>query len=106
MLPKRLANMPEKFLSKMRPSMHKISKHSKSRSQTSAQATEIIKKCKFCENSHHCGKCPAYEKFAITVIGKIISRSAVHVIEKLSTKLNKPKLNHLLLTNTNFSLIR
>ena len=37
--------------------LHKISKHSKSRSQTSAQATEIIKKCKFCENSHHRGKC-------------------------------------------------
>ena len=40
--------------------LHKISKHSKSRSQTSAQATEIIKKCKFCENSHHRVKCPAY----------------------------------------------
>ena len=42
--------------------LHKIWKHSKSRSQTSAQATEIIKKCKFCENSHHRGKCPVYEK--------------------------------------------
>ena len=42
--------------------LHKISKHSKSRSQGSAQATEIIKKCKFCENSHHRGKCPAYGK--------------------------------------------
>ena len=42
--------------------LHKISKLSKSRSQTSAQATEIIKKCKFCENSHHRGKCPAYGK--------------------------------------------
>ena len=39
------------------------------------------------------------EKFAITVIGKNILRSAVRVMEKLSTKLNKPKLNHLLLTN-------
>ena len=42
--------------------LHKISKHSKSRSDTSAQSTEIIKKCKFCENSHHRGKCPAYGK--------------------------------------------
>ena len=42
--------------------LHKISKHSKSRSQTSAQATEIIKKCKFCEISHHRGKCLAYGK--------------------------------------------
>ena len=42
--------------------LHKISKHSKSRSQTSAQATEKIKKCKFCENSHHRGKFPAYGK--------------------------------------------
>ena len=49
---------------------------------------------------------PSMEKFSITVIGKTILRSAVHVIEKLSTKMNKLKLNHLLLTNTNFSLIR
>ena len=49
---------------------------------------------------------PSMEKFSITVIGKTILRSAVHVIEKLSTKMNKLNLNHLLLTNTNFSLIR
>ena len=42
--------------------LHKISKPSKSRSQTFAKATKIIKKCKFCENSHHHGKCPAYRK--------------------------------------------
>ena len=42
--------------------LHKISKHSRSRSGTSAQTTEIIKKCKFWENSHHRGKCPAYGK--------------------------------------------
>ena len=30
--------------------------------QTSTQAKEIIKKCKFCENSHHRGKCPVYGK--------------------------------------------
>ena len=42
--------------------LHKISKHSKSISQASAQATEIIKKWKFCENSNHRGKYPAYEK--------------------------------------------
>ena len=41
---------------------HKISEHSKSSSQTSAQATEVIEKCKFCKNSHHRGKCPAYGK--------------------------------------------
>ena len=85
--------------------LHKISKHSKFRSQVSVQATEIIKKCKFCENSHHHGKCLAYEKVSIIVIGKTILRSAGHVIEKLSTKLNKLKLNNLLLTNTIFSLI-
>ena len=42
--------------------LHKISKHSKSRSDTSALSAEIIKKCKSCENSHHCGKCSAYGK--------------------------------------------
>ena len=42
--------------------LHKISKHSKSRSGTSAQTTEIIKKCKFCKNSYHRGKCPDYGK--------------------------------------------
>ena len=72
---------------------HKILQHSKSRSQTSAQATEIIKKCKFSQNSHHRCKYSAYEKVTITVIGKTILRSAVHAIEKLSKKLNKPKLN-------------
>ena len=42
--------------------LHKISKHSKSRGQTSTQAKEMIKKCKFCKSSHHRGKCPAYRK--------------------------------------------
>ena len=42
--------------------LHKISKHSKSKSQTSTQATEIIRKCKFCKNSHHPGTCPTYGK--------------------------------------------
>ena len=42
--------------------LHKISKHSKFRGQTSTQAKEIIKKCKFCKNSHHRGKCPGYGK--------------------------------------------
>ena len=42
--------------------LHKISKHSKSRSQTFTQATEIIKKYRFCKNSHHRGRCPAYGK--------------------------------------------
>ena len=42
--------------------LHKISKHSKSKSQTSAQATKIIRKCKFCKNSHQPGTCPNYGK--------------------------------------------
>ena len=108
MLPKRLVNMPHvcKILkSNETIDLHKISKHSKSRSQNSAQATEIIKKCIFCKNSHHSGNALPTVKFAITVIGKTILRSAVLVIEKLSPKLNKLKLNHLL-TNSNFSLIR
>ena len=37
--------------------LHRISKHSKFRSQTSTQTTDITKKCKFCENSRHRGKC-------------------------------------------------
>ena len=41
--------------------LHKISKlkHSKYRSQTSTQTTDIIKKCKFCQKSHPSGKFPA-----------------------------------------------
>ena len=39
--------------------LHKISKHLKSRGQTSAQANDIIKKCKFC---HHHRNCPANGK--------------------------------------------
>ena len=42
--------------------LHKISKHSKSRSQMSTKAKDIIKKCKSWENSHHRGKCPANGK--------------------------------------------
>ena len=42
--------------------LHKISKHSKSRVQTSAQANDIIKKCKFCKDSHHRVKYSAYGK--------------------------------------------
>ena len=42
--------------------LHKILKHSKFTGQTSAQAKEITKKCKFCKNSQHRGKCPAYGK--------------------------------------------
>ena len=40
--------------------LHKISKHWKYRCQTSSQATDIVKKWKFCENFLHLGKCPAY----------------------------------------------
>ena len=42
--------------------LHKISKHSKHKSQTSSQTTDIIKKRKFCKNSCHCGKCSACGK--------------------------------------------
>ena len=35
--------------------LHTISKYSKSRGQTSAQATKVIKKSKFCDNSQHHG---------------------------------------------------
>ena len=67
----------------------------KSRGQTHAQAKEIIKKILTTVVN-----ILPMEKFAVSVIGKTILTSAVHVIEKLS------KLNHLLLTNTNFSLIQ
>ena len=80
--------------------LHKNSKHSKSRSHTSAQATEIS----FAKILTTVVNVLRMEKFVITVIGKTILRNAVHIIEKLSTKLNKLKLNHLLLTNKNFSL--
>ena len=45
------------------------------------------------------------ENFAITITGKNIL-SFLYIIENLSTKFKKPKLNQLLLTNTNFSLIQ
>ena len=109
MLPKRLVNMPHarKILkSNETIDLHKISKHSKSRSQTSAQATGIIKNISFAKILTAVVNVPPTQKFVITVIGKTIWRSTVHVIENLSTKLNKLKLNHLLLANTNFSLIR
>ena len=78
--------MPTILLSQMRSSIC-------TRFYNTAQATEIIKKCKFSQNSHHRCKHSAYEKVTINVIGKTILRSAVHAIEKLSKKLNKPKLN-------------
>ena len=62
--------------------LHKISKHSESRNQTSVQATEIIKKCKFEKILTTVVNVPPLEKFAMTVIGKTILRSAVHVIKK------------------------
>ena len=42
--------------------LHKILKHSKFTGQTFAQAKEITKKCTFCKDSHHRGKCAAYGK--------------------------------------------
>ena len=73
--------------------LHKISKHSNSRSQTSAQATEIIKKCKFCENSHHDGKCPASGKVCHNCYRKNHfkkcsprNRKTLHKIEQTETE--------------------
>ena len=66
--------------------LYKISKHTKSRSQTSAQATEIIKKLKFVKILTTVVNVPPIEKFAITVIRTTILRNAIHVIEKISTK--------------------
>ena len=86
--------------------LHKTSKHSKSRGQTSAQATELIKKIQvFVKTLASMANAPSMEKFGINVIGKTILRNAVYIIEKLSTKLNKLKLSHLLM-NTNFSLMQ
>ena len=56
--------------------LHRISRSKqKHRTQTSAhQNTDIIKKCKFCENSHPRGKCPAYGK----VCHKCNKKSTAH----------------------------
>ena len=86
--------------------LHKISKRWKPRSQTSAQANETIKKCRFCENSHDRGNCPAYGKFAINSNRKNYFKKCCPRNRKTLHELNKPKLNDLLLTNMNFSLIR
>ena len=73
--------------------LHQISKHSKSRGQTSAQAKDIIKKCKFCENSHHRGKCPAYGKVCHNCYRKNNfqgccprNRKTLHKIEQTETQ--------------------
>ena len=52
--------------------LHKISKHSKSRSQTSAQATGIIKNISFAKILTAVVNVPPTQKFVITVIGKTI----------------------------------
>ena len=86
--------------------LHMISKHSKSRSQTSAQATEIIKKCKLCENSPQRGKCSTYGKVCHNCNRKNHfkkccprNRKTIHDIEQTETE-------YLLLTNMNFFLVR
>ena len=73
--------------------LHKISKHSKSRSQTSAQATEIIEKCKVCENSHQRGKCSTYGKVCHNCNRKNLfkkccprNRKTLHEIEQTETE--------------------
>ena len=94
MLPKRLRNMPVKYLSQMRPSICTRFQNTQNlRSQTSAQATEIIKKCKFFENSHHHDKCPAYGKVCHNGNGKNHfkkccphNRKTLHKIEQTETE--------------------
>ena len=73
--------------------LHKISKQSKSRSLNPAQATEIIQKCKFWENSHHRGKCLAYGKVCHNCNRKNhfkkccpCNRKILHEIEKTETE--------------------
>ena len=63
--------------------LHKISKHSKSRSGTFAQTTEIIKKCKFCENSHYRGKCNRKNHFKKCCPR---NRKTLHEIEQTETE--------------------
>ena len=73
--------------------LHKISKHSKSRNQTSAQATEIIEKCKVFENSHQRGKCSTYGKVCHNCNRKNLfkkycpcNRKTLHEIEQTETE--------------------
>ena len=79
MLPKRLVSMPAKYFI----SLHRISKHLKSRSETPLR----IKKCKFEKILTTVVNVWPMEK--LNVIQKTNIRSAVHIIEKLSMNLNK-----------------
>ena len=101
MLPKRLINMPAKYLSQVRPSIC-----TRFQSTQNLAVKPPLRLQSFAKILITVVNVLPMEKFVITVIGKTILRSAVHIIEKLSTKLNKLKLNHLVLKNTNFSLIR
>ena len=86
--------MPVKYLSQMRPSICTRFQNTQNlRSQTSAQATEIIKKCKFFENSHLHDKCPAYGKVCHNCNGKNHfkkccphNRKTLHKIEQTETE--------------------
>ena len=62
MLPQKPVKMHTILKSNETFDLHKILKHSKFTGQISAQAKEITKKCKFCKNSQHRGKCLAYGK--------------------------------------------
>ena len=42
--------------------LQKVSKHSKSRSETSAQRTEVTKKFNFCKKFYYRGQYPGYRK--------------------------------------------
>ena len=107
MLPKKLVNMPAKYLSQMRPLIYTRFQNTQNLEvKPSPRLQRSLKNTGFAKIPTTVVNVLPMEKFVITVTGKTILRSAVHVIEKLSTKLNKLKLSHLLLTNMNFFLIK
>ena len=84
---------PEVLKSNETVSLHKISKYLKSRSQTSAQATEIIKNASFAKILTAIVNVPPKERFAVTVIGKnhfkkccLRNRKTPHEIEQTETE--------------------
>ena len=99
-------NMPAKFLSETRPS---ISKRFQNISNVEIKPLLILQAQLKNESFVKILTTMVYvlpmENFAITITGKNIL-SFLYIIENLSTKFKKPKLNQLLLTNTNFSLIQ
>lgn len=59
---------------------------------------------KFCKNSYQLGECPTYGKICHNCNRKNKFKKWYLRNRKTLNKLNKPKLNYLLLANTNFSL--